>query len=79
MCSSDLEVLTEEQRELERLYLALRTDGGLPRSACPPDRLTAWRGEGWVEVEGERLVCTPEGWLRLDALIRDLTNAGRAV
>jgi len=73
------EVLTEQQRELERLYLALRTDRGLPRSACPPDRVTAWRGEGWVEVEAERLVCTPEGWLRLDALIRDLTNAGRAV
>jgi oxygen-independent coproporphyrinogen-3 oxidase len=72
------EILTEEQRELERLYLALRTDAGLPRSACPPDRLTAWRGEGWVEVEGERVVCRPEGWLRLDALIRDLTSAGRA-
>ena len=72
------EALTVEQRELERLYLALRTDVGLPRSACPPDRLTAWRGEGWVEVEGERVVCRPEGWLRLDALIRDLTSAGRA-
>jgi len=73
------EVLTEEQRELERLYLALRTDAGLPRTACPPDRLTAWLGEGWVEVEGERVVCRPEGWLRLDALVHDLTSAGRAV
>jgi len=72
------EILTEEQWELERLYLALRSDAGLPRSACPPDRLTAWRGEGWVEVGGERVVCTPEGWLRLDALIHDLTSAGRA-
>ena len=73
------EVLTEDQRELERLYLALRTDRGLPRSACPPDRVTAWRGEGWVEVEAERLVCTPEGWLRLDALVRDLTGTPGAV
>ncbi len=73
------EVLTEEQRELERLYLALRTDAGLPHAACPPDRLTAWVGEGWVEVEGERVVCRPEGWLRLDALVGDLTGAGRAV
>src|SRR5213594_997508 len=31
------EVLTEEQRELERLYLALRTDAGLPLAAlCRP-------------------------------------------
>jgi oxygen-independent coproporphyrinogen-3 oxidase len=73
------EVLTHEQRELERLYLALRTATGLPQSACPPDRLAAWRRNGWVEVEGERVVCTPEGWLRLDALVRDLTSAGRTV
>ena len=73
------EVLTEEQLALERLYLALRSDAGLPRSACPADRLTAWRGEGWVDVQGERVVCTPEGWLRLDALVSDLTNLGRAV
>src|SRR5216110_526690 len=73
------EVLTEEQQELERLYLALRTDTGVPRSVCPPDRLTAWRGEGWVELQGERVVCRPEGWLRLDALVRDLTSAGRTV
>ena len=73
------EVLTHEQRELERLYLALRTTTGLPQSACPPDRLAAWRRNGWVEVEGERVVCTPEGWLRLDALVRDLTSAGRTV
>jgi oxygen-independent coproporphyrinogen-3 oxidase len=73
------EVLTDEQRELERLYLALRTDAGLARSACPPDRLTAWLGEGWAEVEGERVVCRPEGWLRLDALVRDLTGTPGAV
>src|SRR6266516_3796465 len=31
------EVMTEEQRELERLYLALRTDAGLPLAAlCRP-------------------------------------------
>ena len=67
------ELLTDEQRELERLYLALRTTDGLPATAVPPDRLTAWVGVGWVEVKGGRAVCTPEGWLRLDALVRDLT------
>ena len=69
------EVLTPQQRELERLYLALRTDAGVPRTACPPDRLTAWAGEGWVEVTAESVRCTPQGWLRLDSLVRDLTEA----
>jgi len=68
------ETLTPEQRELERLYLALRTDAGVARSACPPGRLTAWVGQGWAEIRNGRLVCTPEGWLRLDALVRDLTG-----
>jgi oxygen-independent coproporphyrinogen-3 oxidase len=71
------EVLTSEQRELERLYLALRTDQGLlltavrARDAAP---LHAWVRQGWVTVVEERMRCTPEGWLRLDALVRDLTG-----
>jgi oxygen-independent coproporphyrinogen III oxidase len=73
------EQLTPEQRELERAYLALRTAAGLPQSACAPDRLTAWHGSGWVELAGDRFVCTPEGWLRLDALVRDLTGSGEMV
>jgi oxygen-independent coproporphyrinogen-3 oxidase len=68
------EELTAEQRRLEQLYLALRTDSGLPASACPSDRLTAWQGAGWVEQSEDRVRCTPEGWLRLDALVRDLTG-----
>jgi len=73
------EVLSDEQRELERVYLALRTDAGLPLTALyrPPPPCTArWVSRGWVEVREERLVCTPEGWLRLDALVRDLTGCG---
>src|SRR5947207_1749786 len=70
------EVLTPRQREPGRLYLSFRTDAGVPRTACPPDRLTAWAGEGWVEVTAESVRCTPQGWLRLDALVRDLTDAG---
>jgi putative oxygen-independent coproporphyrinogen III oxidase len=73
------EVLTPEQRELERVYLSLRTDAGLPVTACPPDRLSAWRRAGWVEERGQSAVCTPEGWLRLDALVRDLTGAPATV
>jgi oxygen-independent coproporphyrinogen-3 oxidase len=66
------EVLTEEQLELERLYLALRTDAGLSLTDCPTNRLTAWAAAGWVVVEGDRLRCTPEGWLRLDELVAKL-------
>src|SRR6266851_5339494 len=67
------ETLTADQRELERRYLALRTDQGLPVGLCAPERLRAWGGAGWVSVTGERFRCTPEGWLRVDALVRDLT------
>jgi putative oxygen-independent coproporphyrinogen III oxidase len=74
------EMLTDEQRELERVYLALRTDEGLDLAAlCRPlPPVAAWVERGWVEVRGGRLVCTPEGWLRLDALVRDLTGPGVA-
>jgi oxygen-independent coproporphyrinogen-3 oxidase len=69
------EVLTEEQREMERMYLALRTIEGLPLTApyrpLPP--LTAqWVAQGWVESTNHALRCTPEGWLRLDSLVNEL-------
>jgi putative oxygen-independent coproporphyrinogen III oxidase len=73
------EVLTDEQRELERVYLALRTDAGLPITAlhrAPPSSTARWISEGWAELRDGSLVCSPEGWLRLDALVRDLTGCG---
>jgi len=75
------EVLTQEQSELERLYLALRTDAGVPLAALGrllPPSAARWVDQGWADVVNQRLVCRPEGWLRLDALIRDLTGVGRA-
>jgi len=74
------EVLTHEQRELERLYLALRTDAGLAVTALDrplPPSTAEWLERGWADIRDQRLVCTPEGWLRLDALVSDLTNPGR--
>ena len=74
------EVLTEEQRELESLYLALRTDAGLAVTALDrplPPCTAEWIARGWGEIRDQRLVCTPEGWLRLDSLVRDLTSLGR--
>ncbi len=69
------ELLTSAQRRIEDVYLALRTDRGLDRAACPPSRLSAWRSAGWITERDGRVVCTAEGWLRLDALVRDLTGA----
>ncbi|HLB81723.1 MAG TPA: radical SAM family heme chaperone HemW [Gemmatimonadales bacterium] len=71
------ETLSDEQRELERVYLALRTDAGLPLASLSrplPSATVRWLERGWAEVRDERLVCRPEGWLRLDALVRDLTD-----
>src|SRR5437870_2829364 len=67
------EVLTDEQRELEGVYLALRTSEGISQSDCPTVRQSDWVRSGWAEVVEGRVRCTPEGWLRLDALVRDLT------
>jgi len=70
------EVLTDEQRETERTYLALRTIEGLPLRRPPPPSAALWAARGWVEATNGRLRCTPEGWLRLDSLVRDLTVQG---
>src|SRR2546426_340059 len=67
------EVLTDEQRELERVYLSLRTDTGVSLSAYPANRLTAWVSAGWATIAGGYVRLTPEGGLRLDALVGDLT------
>jgi oxygen-independent coproporphyrinogen-3 oxidase len=68
------ERLTDEQQELEAIYLGLRTVEGLPLAALrrlsPPPLFAA---QGWVEVRDNRLKCTPEGWLRLDSLVNELT------
>ena len=68
------EVLTEEQRKLEAIYLGLRTDAGVRREAFPrlSTPLDAWLRAGWVVDEGDTIRCAPEGWLRLDALVPKL-------
>src|SRR5882672_6826038 len=67
------ERLTDEQRELERVYLALRTDQGLPITA-PYRPLPPFTAQGWVEVRDGRLKCTPEGWLRLDSIVNEISH-----
>ncbi len=68
------EDLTEENRSNERVYLGLRTHGGLSLSEVG-DRsvVKAWQAAGWATIDDDRIRLTAEGWLRLDSLAADLT------
>jgi oxygen-independent coproporphyrinogen-3 oxidase len=68
------EVLTTDQRRLEEVFLGLRTVAGLSAERIPGALAATWQREGWVEVSTGAVRCTPEGWLRLDALVRALTG-----
>jgi oxygen-independent coproporphyrinogen-3 oxidase len=68
------EVLTAEQRQIEEVYLGLRTRHGLPAAGVPSDRRQAWINAGWGEEVDGRVRLTAEGWLLLDTLVRDLTG-----
>jgi coproporphyrinogen III oxidase-like Fe-S oxidoreductase len=68
------ETLTGDQIALEDLYLGLRTDLGVPVSRVPEPVRSSWCAEGWAEARDDRLALTPEGWLRLDALVASLTR-----
>jgi oxygen-independent coproporphyrinogen-3 oxidase len=71
------EQLTERDRELERVYLTLRTDRGLGTddgAPLAPDRMVAAVGRGWLTREGGLVRCTPRGWLVLDELVATLTT-----
>jgi hypothetical protein len=54
---------------LEQLYLGLRTSEGIERGLVAPEQAAGWQRAGWAEIGPERIVLTPEGWLRLDALV----------
>jgi oxygen-independent coproporphyrinogen-3 oxidase len=69
-----IEVLTEENRLAEEVYLGLRTRRGLKLSGNERDHVRVWEAAGWANVaDDERLVLSPLGWLRLDSLAADLT------
>ena len=71
------ETLSDGQRELERLYLGLRTADGVPSTILhrPPQSLDPLLARGWMVRDGGRVRCTPEGWLRLDSLAQALTGS----
>jgi oxygen-independent coproporphyrinogen-3 oxidase len=68
------EILTADDVAAERTYLGLRTNGGLALANEEVARVSAWIDQGWGALhDGNHLVLTPQGWLRLDALAADLT------
>lgn len=54
---------------LEELYLGLRTVEGLTIDRVPASLLRQWELSGWATADNGRVRLTPEGWLRLDALV----------
>jgi oxygen-independent coproporphyrinogen-3 oxidase len=67
------ETLDDDAEHLEQLYLGLRTSDGVPSSWIPPADRATWLAAGWVRPERpDRVVLTPDGWLRLDSLVGHL-------
>lgn len=71
------ESLDDTQVLLERRYLGLRTDLGLSTALVPVQISTLWEQAGWAGVAGGTIRLTPEGWLRLDALVAALPDDPR--
>lgn len=59
---------------LERRYLGLRTGKGVSQDLIPDTARLQWERQGWAECAGGCVRLTPEGWLRLDALVAELPD-----
>ena len=71
------EVLSEEDRRVERVLLELRLREGLPASVLRPAGLAAARehvAAGLLEAVADRFVLTLQGRLLADAIVRDLVD-----
>jgi oxygen-independent coproporphyrinogen-3 oxidase len=66
------ELLDAAAIALEELYLGLRTTEGLALERVPETQVRQWELDGWATLAGGRLQLTPEGWLRLDALVASI-------
>ena len=76
------EILTDELRGLESIYLGLRTNAGYRRRAAEEERVNRWVNAGWGSLVGDTITLNASGWLRLDALAADLggtTPAGNYI
>ena len=64
----DEEVIAGAEATTETVYLGLRTTAGLPLTAPEWPMAAPWMESGWAERFGDRIVLTPSGWLRMDAI-----------
>ena len=71
---TDSERLTDSNRVAEKVYLGLRTKGGLVISDADRQSADKWSQQGWANIDGDRVRLTSEGWLRLDSLAAALTG-----
>lgn len=72
------EEVTGGARDLERVWLGLRTREGLPVDELTPSQtalVRTWCDRGWSEQPGDRVRLTAEGWLLLDRLAVELEDA----
>jgi oxygen-independent coproporphyrinogen-3 oxidase len=73
-----LETLTTREVALERLLMGLRTTEGVRTSELGELDLNAARladFDGWLQIEGGRLIATRRGRAVLDHLVSELTRA----
>jgi oxygen-independent coproporphyrinogen-3 oxidase len=70
----DAELLTDENRRAENVYLGLRTNRGYRASSRDLEVAASWKKQGWAEIAEDIVRLTPEGWLRLDSLAAGLTG-----
>jgi len=67
------EEMTPSGIGIEVAYLGLRTSDGMLLTESNRAAFARWQDAGWAITDGSRGRLTPEGWLRLDALVNDLT------
>jgi oxygen-independent coproporphyrinogen-3 oxidase len=68
------ERLSRGNEGVEHTYLELRTSRGTVLNEGELEVSKAWIEAGWARLEDGRLVLSPTGWLRLDALALALAN-----
>lgn len=68
------EPIGEAEATAEGVYLGLRTTDGLTVRQNELKTVTSWVHQGWGSLDGQRLVLSAEGWLRLDAIAAALTS-----
>ncbi|HWP36099.1 MAG TPA: radical SAM family heme chaperone HemW [Gemmatimonadales bacterium] len=77
--TAEREILTPDQRLLERIYLGLRTVNGIEESVLRHLGVGAFcreaKSSGLLVQSNGRLQATPQGWLKLDEIVTVLTTS----